>query len=583
MLRMIFLFIANSFLFLLPGVAAATTIIRRRMLSTPCLMAVVIATGATLGYCAFWVFFFATLVGKIFSYTVYVFSAALLFWNCICEARVAKAAKAISMPFGYASLAALCYLCFLFLFVDPLTAGASHADFRFFSELRPGDNIIPLIFGEKIFARRPLIPLCCGTWLSSDRPPLQAGIFLLLRPLRLTSNMDLDYELLSAFLQCLWIPGVLGLLRSLGTDRIRIHQVLGILIFSGFLFYNSVYTWPKLFAAACVLFVMSIACEVIRAQRRISYFECALAAICVSLALMAHPGSVFSLPVLALLALRFRKLLPLPQAAIALLILSTFILPWTAYQKFVDPPGNRLLKMHLAGQDEVDSRSTWQAVKDAYTGHTTGEILRFKWSNLAFLLGRGFGDSFGLTDFSTKGGLHIDPAAAESSRIAQREWIWNAVGVANLGWIGFAIVFLRRMRGPAIRWSGCLILAALTDLVIWSVVTFGPNETTTTHSSFADILLLSVGLLGYLLALPRFVALIAFGLQVFNFFVVWVWSSHGAFAIPSHQAPNLALLIAGLAFATTLLWIFGRCFFHTQTSIQSDCLTRSSSEVYHHI
>jgi len=33
----------------------------------------------------------------------------------------------------------------------------------------------------------------------------------------------------------------------------------------------------------------------------------------------------------------------------ALAIVVVFYLPWSAYQKYVDPPGNRLLKIHLAG------------------------------------------------------------------------------------------------------------------------------------------------------------------------------------------------------------------------------------------
>ena len=36
--------------------------------------------------------------------------------------------------------------------------------------------------------------------------------------------------------------------------------------------------------------------------------------------------------------------------------------PWLAYQRFYDPPGDRLLKLHLGGQETIDSRSTLDTV-----------------------------------------------------------------------------------------------------------------------------------------------------------------------------------------------------------------------------
>jgi hypothetical protein len=51
---------------------------------------------------------------------------------------------------------------------------------------------------------------------------------------------------------------------------------------------------------------------------------------------------------------------------------------------------------------------------------------------------------------------------------------------------------------------------------------FGPGATVTTHSSYADILLLSVGLLGWILTLPRYAVAVVFLLQAVNLLVVWV-------------------------------------------------------------
>jgi hypothetical protein len=163
---------------------------------------------------------------------------------------------------------------------------------------------------------------------------------------------DLNYELLTVGLQCLWICGIWCLLESLEVAAVTRRRALGLLIFSGFLFYNSTYTWPKLLAATYILFVFAIALEAIRAKRRVTYLECSLGGSCLGLAMVAHPGSIFSLVGLAVLIVRFRSLLSIRQAVLGVLVVAAYLAPWKAYQKWVDPPGNRLFKMHMAGEHD---------------------------------------------------------------------------------------------------------------------------------------------------------------------------------------------------------------------------------------
>ena len=372
-------------------------------------------------------------------------------------------------------------------------------------------------------------------------------------------NKELDYELLSVGLQCLWICGAWCLLTSLGVPRRHHLRSLIFLVFSGFLFYNSVYTWPKLLAAACMLFIFSIVIDVIRNRNPITYFQTVLAAMCLGLSLMAHPGSAFSLAALALIFFsRFRGLFPYRRLLIGLLVLMAYVLPWTAYQKFVDPPGNRLIKMHIAGEYDIDSRSAWRGIRDAYKDHTVIQIIRFKLSNIALLIGRKPLDTFGIADWSLLSGLHVDRHSAENSRIAQREWIWNAVGLLNVGWLaGLFIVSRRRKEQLAIPLSGWLIAAALINLAFWSLITFGPNETVTTHSSYADIILLSVGLLGFLLTTSQLVYFSLLALQIFNFFVIWVWSpssSSGSASDVIASSLQFPFLLVGGLVTVAMIW-----------------------------
>jgi hypothetical protein len=284
-----------------------------------------------------------------------------------------------------------------------------------------------------------------------------------------------------------------------------------------------VYTWPKLFASALTLFAISILAGNLREERAATRLEMCAGGGSLGLALLAHPGSVFSLPAFGVLALRYRQLIPIRQLALAASIVLCLLLPWSAYQRWVDPPGDRLLKLHLGGDPDPTPRSTWQVMRDAYSHHRAGEIARFKLSNLALLFGRSPWDLLGLNAIKVRPNLHVDHASAEQSRIAQREYIWNALGVLNIGWVVALGLGLRNRRNSAVPFGGWLVSAALVNLVVWALVMFGPGATVTTHSSYSDVLLLGIGLLGWILTLPRYAVVSVFLLQAVNFLVVWAW------------------------------------------------------------
>jgi hypothetical protein len=531
-------------LFLTPGFVLASWLEARRPMGPICVLAIVAASGAVLGYVVFWVFFLLPkLAGKILCYAIFVPCVGVLWPRWRVKAAFKSTVQQVAEPLFFTVLAGLCYLCFFFLFTSPYTPGSFFASNRFFAEVRPGDNVLPYYLADKIYNHLPVRPFI-GDWLSSDRPPLQAGIILLERPLALLKNPGLSYELFSTGLQCLWIGGVWCVLTALETPRAKIRQVLVLLIFSGFLFYNSVYTWPKLLAAACLLFALALLFDALRGRRALTYFETGLGAVCMGLAFLAHPGCVFSLLGIGMLVLWFRKLFRWRQLVLAAGMVAVLYLPWTAYQRYIDPPGNRLMKWHLAGVAPIDSRSTWQALRDSYGSHSWGEIARYKLNNIALLAGHKFFDSYGLS------------GGREAARIAQREWIWNAVGLANFGWLALAILPWRRRRPDGAAPLGFWLMAlALFNMVGWSVVTFGPGETVTTHASYADILLLSVGLIGFILALPRWVYFLLLAWQMLNFFAVWVWS------VPASLSPEILIqapeLVLGCVAALVLVRMAG--------------------------
>ncbi len=548
-------------LFLLPGCAITAVIAARRQMRLVHALIFSISASATLGYVAFWFYLASKLAGEIFSYGVIFSSAGLLAVTLSRAPTLKSLAKHMAPPFIYVLVIGLFYSYLFFLFSNPLKAHVDLPNFRFFQEVRPGDNLIPLFFAEKIYDRQPVSPVCCGDWLSSDRPPLQAGIFLLQRPLRLFGNTGLQYQLLATALQCLWIPGVCVLLWALGASCRRTKQVLGFFVFSGFLFYNSVYTWPKLLAATFILFVASILLEA-SANAALTFFETLLAALCFSLALLAHSGAVFSTPGLLLLLLAKRVRLSLRTATCGVLLIAFFLMPWVAYQKFYDPPGNRLLKMHLAGVGQIDSRSTWQAIRDAYESRSLPTLLRYKWSNLRTMIGPYPAQGFGPAEIVDATRLH--PRASESSRMAQREYIWNAIGIVNAGSMVAFMLLVRRKKQRTLPHAGLLVAMAVLNLIAWCVAVFGPNQTFTTTSSYGDVVLLSIGLLGFLLALHRAAVFSLWILELLNFTLVWARVKPARLTLsnssPISPESHWPLLIASLICALGLLWHFGRSY-----------------------
>src|SRR5438067_202 len=168
-----------------------TTSVRREISPAQSMISVA-ATSATLGYLAFWIYFESKQVGKIFSFVSVVIAAITSILALIRSPRPRALARTLAVPLGYTAVVGICYISLFYLFSDPLKSGADLAGWRFFTGLRPGDNLIALIFASKIFEGEPLKPFCCGAWLSSDRPPLQAGIFLFQLPFKIYGRVDFN-------------------------------------------------------------------------------------------------------------------------------------------------------------------------------------------------------------------------------------------------------------------------------------------------------------------------------------------------------------------------------------------------------
>ena len=184
-----------------------------------------------------------------------------------------------------------------------------------------------------------------------------------------------------------------ALLRSLTVGIRRCALLVAAVIPSGVLFFNAVYVWPKLIAATLVVAAFAI---VIDGATRSRILSCVRFSSQCSRYLRDAVARVFGLsapcvgPVRRRIAFVYRRCrwsLGLLLALVAAVLV--LYAPWSAFQRFEDPPGNRLVKWHLADSYKVDDpRSIADTVIDAYSHATIGEIVVNKLENFGTVIWR---------------------------------------------------------------------------------------------------------------------------------------------------------------------------------------------------
>ncbi len=243
----------------------------------------------------------------------------------------------------------------------------------------PIDNWIPKIFADQIQMHNIQRPMF-SDWFSSDRPPLQTGIFILFS---IFSKNDLAYLVFSIGLQLMVIALVfLFIIRFLNLHKIGVIAFFILIFFNGFSFSNSLFVWPKMLSALyqgiSFYYVYLI---LINQKYETKYYI--LFGISSSLAFLSHGGSIFYL-----LALAFGLLFTLKnkQNVYSLLIglLSSLIVytPWIIYQKFIDPTNNRLIKWHLANDKSVTEDSFIDVIINKYQSLSLEDWIEIKVNQL---------------------------------------------------------------------------------------------------------------------------------------------------------------------------------------------------------
>jgi hypothetical protein len=537
-------------LILLPCFAACAFVVRKGVDDIVVVgLVALIAIGAS-GYLAFWLWFFEPQLGHVFSLCLPIAAALFLIWTVPrLDAAGRSTLKALLAPLGLTGAAALLVLSTGFMFggvETPFnTAGAR------FSHALPIDNQLPYLFAEGIRTGRVPKPLTSG-WQSSDRPPLQTGI-VLSQCVYLWHPQILQYTVISVILQSLWIFALWLFLAAFDLDSRAIGLALTVCILSGFVFLNSFYVWPKLLAGAYILGFSAILLPgrfmpVLRENTLLPLFAGSL----VALGLLAHGGSVFAIFGIILTLVSLRRRIGLRALLLIGITCFSLYLPWILYQKLYDPPGDRLVKMHLAGVAGVDSRPFIQVFTSAYRNLTFHQFLENKLANV-----------HAVADHQTEywhGVLQLlrqlkrsDPNS--TALLAQTSGALRALCffffVPNLGFLVLGPVSLvlgihQRYRSREWKTAAIIWLYVALTAAIWCLVMFIPGLTVIHTSTYAMILLAFAGSILALWAVSPWLAVVVGSLQIEINFLLYI-----SFLKP--ETPFGALNPSSLRFGTMTL------------------------------
>lgn len=512
---------------LLPGVAwASWRYANIRSLEPENWLSRVMVASAITAYILFFIYFAHPVAGKFCTWLILIGSIVIV-------AKYRKF-KLVDIPrHPLMAPVSICFFAGLLYTAILLAYGGANAphlvSMNRYLYTMPPDTILPYWMSERLHEGTPLKPFL-SEWLSSDRPPLQAAFHLITSPF---APRRISYQLMSTALQCWVFLAIWILLRRASVRPKTIAWILFACVFSGFFLFNGTFVWPKLLPAA---FLLIAASGLLFSPRE----PASLSGSCAALAMLGHGGSAFGLAGIIVASLIWpperRYSYWVKTAAVGIILM----LPWTLYQKLYDPPGNRLLKWHLAGAVPVDSRPLGQTILDAYKSKPLGEVFQAKCKNAQML----FYDFDALhKDWQSfcqqwNQGHSQDAFVFGSYRLREACFFhfMQSPELLIIGLAGIGLIYYRRKTYEAecrvIKVLGVTLLAALAA---WCLLMFEPGSTSNHQGSYFNnaclFILLGLGLT----ALPSVIRWFFSAILIIWFAIIW------AYAAP--RAMNTAALL----------------------------------------
>ena len=460
----------------LPAALGAFVAMRRGLRSVPLLLGVALAASGLTAILSFWAFYADPTVGQAFAFLT-VLGSAYGIVLCRPDRLDRGLLRELAVPAALWALASalLVYLGFIHGGTsEPLMMSTAR-----FSHPLPGDNQIPNFFADWFFHHGhdgPPPPF--GDWLSSDRPPLQVGYVLAQRPFG-WDDVGLHYEVLAVIVQQLWILGMWAVLRAARLrPLIRGLAILAATV-SDVAIVNGFFVWPKLIAAAFLLAALAMVLSDDWLRLRHNPWTAALFAGLCGLAMLAHGASAFGiLPLLVFAAIR-----GLPDwrwLGVAVGVGIVLLAPWSAYQRYADPPGDRLVKWQLGGYLPIDERGALETIVDGYEEAGFDGALENKWRNVTTMIGQREVEGAVPAAIDDLEAGHPGEAVA-ALRLPRFFGLLPFLGILLLALPAMLVRRIRgRPEGPEWRFAVTALGFCVFVAACWALLLFGSSETAAT-------------------------------------------------------------------------------------------------------
>lgn len=538
-----------------PGVAAAVYATRRGVRDLPLTLGIaLVASGAT-AFAAFWAYYASPTIGQAWDYLLVLGSVLVVVWVWRQGGLDRRLLAPLAIPLGLWILGS----CFV-VFLGFLHGGVDHAipmsALRFSGQL-PSDNDIPRYFTEwfATHGHTNPPPAYPPDWLMSDRPPLQIGYTLAQRAFFHTER-ELHYVILCVIVQSLWIVGMWAvLLATRLRQRTRALAMFAAMV-SDVAIVHGFFVWPKLIAAAFLLAALAIVISPAWSRRRHDLRVAALVGALLALAMLSHGSSLFGVLPLVLLA-AYRGLPSWRWIGVGALAGLVLMVPWTAYQHYADPPGNRLLKWQLGGDTTLDSKGTLEGIEDGYSEAGWEGTLTNKEEN--------FGEMVGWPRVKNEYEWVVRYLDADKPGLAAVSVRWLRF-FSLLPFLGILLIapfamFAARRRPDRNReeWRFALLCFAFLGVacLFWGLLLFGtPDSRATIHVGSLAVPLL--GMVGCVAGLRSVFPRLAAWVVALNVLMVLVLYVPSLTPEPGSSYSPIAAVLAAASLAGFALVSFGR-------------------------
>lgn len=470
------------------------------------------------GYILFFVYYYSTLAGNVVVAGLTGVGAYLVLRQLICVGGWWR--------FGGFSRVTLAWCVVVALLVSALCLQRTNSlsfmsNYRFAPACWSTDNQIPGFVAGKLADEPGFIGVKMGSWRISDRTTALSGLLVPFVKLSNALNPSdgrmiggwlvqmTSIVAISTFVFPLWVA--LAWIKS----RQRLLVVVSVFL-SPFIFFNSVYVWPKLLSGALALSAWIIVRRWRVGERLLS--ESILVGGLLALSLMAHGGGVFAALIMFLYILYLLRKHLLMFTVASLVFIGT-LLPWMVWVRVYDPPGNALTKYAFAGtfgfgEENVGVKET---ILRSYSKESMGSIVDRKLEGVKTLVGLSVPD----VDHNGQARREYSVRAAQFYSLVPAIVIYLSAASISIFFLGSWRSSIGISNNPPFRDRTLLLLGCL-GLLIQLILVW--DKFYLHHLSYGIIVFMHVGLLWFISSGPSWLLRSFCYVSLTQFVLTWlIW------------------------------------------------------------